>query len=334
MLRTVVRVRPLLAKEAERDEQMAVVVTGEDICLGGGDGEPEILRADACFDHSTPHATIFDKEVLPLMPAVIQGSGSATIVCAGIAGAGKSSTITGLLSRAVPTLLEQLKIEVLSKKTGKPLKPKGSNTLDFSYFEVYNERVYDLLEASAANTKPKALPLRENTGNQIVIAGLGSSAVTSFDQFKARYVPFLLYRPQSFRQVQPGRSTTEAIESRSPPRGTRWQLQRDSDAHSPPERWQVRMLSAGGPCQLVSPTFDAPNPCHPPAETTRRAGKQTRRLARFWRAASPPTKTLGFPSGAARWPARFRTTCSGAAVSLWCVTFLRARRAYPGRGGR
>ncbi|KAL8249286.1 hypothetical protein R6Q59_006154 [Mikania micrantha] len=84
---------------------------------------------------------IFEREVMPLIPAVVNGS-SATIFAYGATGSGKTfimqgnDEVAGLMPMATSTILS------LSEKM-------GGRSVEISYYEIYMDRCYDLLEVKA-----------------------------------------------------------------------------------------------------------------------------------------------------------------------------------------
>jgi kinesin family protein 22 len=57
-------------------------------------------------------------------------------------------------------------------------------TLTCSFLEIYQEKVYDLLDSKQPS---QDLPLRENTSNQLVVAGLTEKTVSNVNEFKTLY---------------------------------------------------------------------------------------------------------------------------------------------------
>ncbi len=71
----------------------------------------------------------------------------------------------GIIPRSVDTVLKLIKsIEENDKKAKSQALPY---TVSISYYEIYNEKLFDLLEA-----KESDLPIREDLNKNIVIPGL------------------------------------------------------------------------------------------------------------------------------------------------------------------
>jgi hypothetical protein len=79
----------------------------------------------------------------------------------------------GIIPRSVDTVLKMIKnIEERDKKANSQASPY---TISVSYYEIYNEKLFDLLEA-----KESDLPIREDMSRNIVIPGLADVSYIFF----------------------------------------------------------------------------------------------------------------------------------------------------------
>jgi hypothetical protein len=84
-----------------------------------------------------------------------------------------TSAEPGIIPRSVDTVLKMIKsIEEKDKKAKSQALPYS---VSVSYYEIYNEKLYDLLEA-----KETDLPIREDMSKNIVIPGLADVCVLRY----------------------------------------------------------------------------------------------------------------------------------------------------------
>ncbi|XP_076898910.1 kinesin-like protein KIN-10B [Bidens hawaiensis] len=145
MVRVVARVRPLLADtipcisslHSPAASDVTVHLKDPYSCRN------ENYKLDSFYgqDDDKNVREIFEKEVMPLIPAVVNGS-NATVFAYGATGTGKTflmqgnDEVAGLMLMATSTILS------LCEKM-------GGKTVEISYYEIYMERCYDLLEVNA-----------------------------------------------------------------------------------------------------------------------------------------------------------------------------------------
>jgi len=70
-----------------------------------------------------------------------------------------------------------------------------------SYYEIYNDRVYDLFEAPDKRT-PSGLPIRDNHGKTVVV-GLTERPCTTLKEFEHLYDQANINRSTSATKVWP-----------------------------------------------------------------------------------------------------------------------------------
>ncbi|KAG2685841.1 hypothetical protein I3760_10G144700 [Carya illinoinensis] len=181
-VRVIVRVRPFLPHEIDDkngDRTPCVSVldqdsdSGEEVSVYLKDKETsrnECYRLDSFFGQEDNNlGRIFYKEVSPLIPGIFHGC-NATVFAYGATGSGKTYTMQGtdeqpgLMPLAMSTILS------LCQSTG--------NTAEISYYEVYMDRCYDLLELKA-----KEIAILDDKDGHIHLRGLSRVPVKSMSEF-------------------------------------------------------------------------------------------------------------------------------------------------------
>ncbi|CAM0149634.1 unnamed protein product [Urochloa decumbens] len=179
-VRVVLRVRPFLPSEATSATGPCVSVLGSH---PGGEvtvqlkdqhtSRTEHYMLDAFFGQEDDINQIFDREVSTLIPGIFEGI-NATIFAYGATGSGKTYTIQG--TEDFPGLIPLAASTVLALCTGTWC------SMEISYYEVYMERCYDLLEPKAK----EVLALDDKDGN-IQLKGLSWVPVRSMEEFQELY---------------------------------------------------------------------------------------------------------------------------------------------------
>lgn len=110
-----------------------------------------------------------------------------TIFAYGVTGTGKTHTMRGGKSLAdrgvIPRLLSA--IYRRSRKIDKDTQGATKVEVSMSYFEIYNDKVFDLFEPPEKRT-PAGLPLRDSGGKTVVV-GLSERPCTSLKEFESLY---------------------------------------------------------------------------------------------------------------------------------------------------
>ena len=133
-------------------------------------------RLDRVFGEKSRNADIFG-EVSQTVDRAIVGHNN-VIFAYGVTGSGKTHTMTG--SREDPGVIPRVMgrlFERLEKLSG-----QQEASVEVSYLEIYNEKVFDLLE-----TKEADLPIREDLTRAIFVPGLAQRVVRSPAEFQAVY---------------------------------------------------------------------------------------------------------------------------------------------------
>lgn len=111
---------------------------------------------------------------MPLVDNVFKGINT-TIFAYGNTGAGKTFTMTG--SKSSPGICPRFFKELFDRVDS--LADKYSCTLQISFFELYNEKLLDLLEP-----KNQDLQIREDRNRGITIPNLSSKEIKSVEEFE------------------------------------------------------------------------------------------------------------------------------------------------------
>ncbi|KAL1964009.1 hypothetical protein VTN77DRAFT_7555 [Rasamsonia byssochlamydoides] len=235
-VRVVARVRPLLKSERELD---VIVRTGSSttsepakskkgspdsktpaalkdretiirIPNPKNEGEQFVFQFNAVYGPDTTQQEIFDAEVAPTVKHLFNGF-DVTIFAYGVTGTGKTHTMRGGKSLAdrgvIPRLLSS--IYRRSRKIEKDSEGATKVEISMSYYEIYNDKVYDLFEPPEKRTLA-GLPLRDNGGKTVVV-GLTERPCTSLKEFESLYDQANTNRSTSATKLNAHSSRSHAI---------------------------------------------------------------------------------------------------------------------------
>ncbi|XP_062231581.1 kinesin-like protein KIN-10C [Phragmites australis] len=179
-VRVVLRVRPFLPSEAISAATPCVSL------LGGRPGSEvtvqlkdqhtsrsEHYKLDAFFGQEDHVSEIFDREVVAVIPGIFEGL-NATVFAYGATGSGKTYTMQG--TEDFPGLIPLAVSTILALCTGTWC------SVEVSYYEVYMERCYDLLEPKAK----EIMALDDKDGN-MQLKGCCWVPVRSMEEFQELY---------------------------------------------------------------------------------------------------------------------------------------------------
>lgn len=216
-VRVVARVRPLLKSELDKDVIVTVDSTEEGrapnvvkIPSPKNAAEEFTFAFNSVYDQQTSQEELFSAEVAPHLKALFQGL-DLTIFAYGVTGTGKTHTMRGGLRLAergvIPRLLSAVfrRGKKIAKDTG------GETTVDvaLSYYEIYNDKVFDLLEPPEKRT-PAGLPLREKDGKTIVV-GLSERSCQDLKDFETLYIEANTNRVTAATKLNAHSSRSHAI---------------------------------------------------------------------------------------------------------------------------
>src|ERR1700761_4500723 len=134
-----------------------------------------------------------------------------TLFAYGVTGTGKTHTMRGgksLVDRGViPRLLSS--IYRRARKIEKDSENRTEVEVVMSYYEIYNDRVYDLFEPPEHRT-PAGLPIRDNNGKTVVV-GLTERPCTTLKEFEKLYDEANVNRSTSATKLNAHSSRSHAI---------------------------------------------------------------------------------------------------------------------------
>lgn len=155
--------------------------------------EPKSYTFDYVADEKTSQEKMFQVVGLPVTNTCLEGYNS-TIICYGQTGSGKSYTTFGVANSTntdttrglVPRVLEYI-FQHISKVQSEEYSIQNNLSVTYtcgcSFYEIYQEKVYDLLDPVSAGlslmTLQTSLQVREDTKLGVYVVGLIEEPVTS-----------------------------------------------------------------------------------------------------------------------------------------------------------
>ncbi|OTA06041.1 kinesin-like protein [Trichoderma parareesei] len=194
-VRVVARLRPLLAQELEKD----IIVRTDSV---EPDKPPTIIKIpnprneaeefsftfNGVYGSETTQETLFTAEVAPHIKSLFQGL-DVTIFAYGVTGTGKTHTMRGGMKLAERGVIPRLLSGIFRRGKKIMKETDGETTVDvaLSYYEIYNDKVYDLMEPPEKRT-PTGLPLRAEANGKTVVVGLTERACEDLKDFEKLYI--------------------------------------------------------------------------------------------------------------------------------------------------
>lgn len=192
-VRVIGRIRPLLNAELERDQILSV--------HNGSDNKPQVVKIpnpknlneeysfhfNSVYDQEASQQDLFDAEVAPTLKHLFLGF-DVTLFAYGVTGTGKTHTMRGGKSLVDRGMIPRMLSSIYRKSKALERSSSGSTTVSvcMSYYEIYNDKVFDLFEPPEKRT-PHGLPIREAEGGRTVIAGLSELSCSSLKEFEILY---------------------------------------------------------------------------------------------------------------------------------------------------
>ncbi|KAK2628839.1 hypothetical protein QTJ16_001942 [Diplocarpon rosae] len=139
------------------------------------------------YDQSTTQEELFTNEVAPHLKSLFQGL-DVMVFAYGVTGTGKTHTMRGGMKLSERGIIPRL-LSGIYRRGRKVTKDSGGETsvaVTLSYYEIYNDKVYDLFEAPEKRSLA-GLPLREKEGKTFVV-GLSEHACEDLKDFERLYI--------------------------------------------------------------------------------------------------------------------------------------------------
>nr|OQO15358.1 hypothetical protein B0A51_17708 [Rachicladosporium sp. CCFEE 5018] len=220
-VRVVARIRPLLKAEIEKDiivhADKTASATEKDTATvvripnPKNHGENFSFNFNSVYDQSATQSQIFDNEVSSTVKHLFKGF-DVTIFAYGVTGTGKTHTMRGGKSLAERGVIPRLLSGIYRRARKAEKDSAGESTVEvsMSYFEIYNDKVYDLFEPPEKRT-PAGLPIRDNQQGKAVVVGLTERPCTSLKEFEGLYDHANINRSTSATKLNAHSSRSHAI---------------------------------------------------------------------------------------------------------------------------
>ncbi|XP_066881855.1 kinesin-like protein KIF14 [Kogia breviceps] len=184
-----VRVRPFSTREKSEGTSQVVFLNGEEIAVE----HPSMRQAyrfvydlsfwsvDECHPRFASQTAVYEALAAPLLGQAFEGFNTC-LFAYGQTGSGKSYTMMGFSEEPgiIPRFCEGLFAEIAKKQT-----QEVSYHLEMSFFEVYNEKIHDLLVCKGENGQRKqTLRVREHPASGPYVEGLSTNVVSSYSDIQ------------------------------------------------------------------------------------------------------------------------------------------------------
>ncbi|EDO39270.1 predicted protein [Nematostella vectensis] len=159
---------------------------------------------DGFFNDQSTQEEIYRFSISPVMQYVLLGENT-SVFAYGPTGAGKTHTMLGtadepgVIPRSVCNIFKAIQTE-------KAKSPSWNFEITFSYLEIYQEKVNDLL-----NTKKQDLPIRQDREGSIFIPELSEISIKSFEDFDAVFKDASQNRTTAATKLNPHSSRSHSI---------------------------------------------------------------------------------------------------------------------------
>ena len=158
------------------------IVDGKNIRLEGSDGSAHQFGFDYVYGDNTKQEQVFGDLGVPILDAALGGF-NGTIFAYGQTGSGKTWSMTGIPEQE--GIIPRLNKETIRAHQGRDGKKGKTIFSEASYFEIYNEIIYDLLDPTrkpGQKSKENSLQIKESKALGIYVKGLKYIVVDSMDK--------------------------------------------------------------------------------------------------------------------------------------------------------
>ncbi|XP_030891646.1 kinesin-like protein KIF14 [Leptonychotes weddellii] len=185
-----IRVRPFSKREKVEKASQVVFMNGEEIAVEHPDMKQvynfiydvAFWSFDECHPNYASQMTVYETLAVPLLERAFEGYNTC-LFAYGQTGSGKSYTMMGLSEEPgiIPRFCEDLFAQVAKKQT-----QEVSYHLEMSFFEVYNEKIHDLLVCKGENGQRKQpLRVREHPVSGPYVEALSMNVVSSYSDIQS-----------------------------------------------------------------------------------------------------------------------------------------------------
>ncbi|KAM9612652.1 kinesin-like protein KIF14 [Trichechus inunguis] len=185
-----VRVRPFSKREKMEKASQVVFMNGEEITVQHPDMKQvynfiydvSFWSFDECHPKYASQTTVYETLAVPLLERAFEGYNTC-LFAYGQTGSGKSYTMMGFSEEPgiIPRFCEDLFAQVAKKQT-----QEVSYHLEMSFFEVYNEKIHDLLVCKGDNGQRKQpLRVREHPISGPYVEALSTNVVSSYSDIQS-----------------------------------------------------------------------------------------------------------------------------------------------------
>lgn len=210
-VRVVARVRPLLKNEVDKDVIVEAANSSISIPNPKSDAEKYSFQFSSVYDQDASQSDLFDAEISPNVKHIFKGF-DVTLFAYGVTGTGKTHTMRGGKSLAERGVIPRL-LSAIYRKARKVEKDTAGETsveVVMSYYEIYNDRVFDLFEPPEKRT-PAGLPIRDNSSGKAIVVGLTERPCTNLKDFEKAYDEANLNRSTSATKLNAHSSRSHAV---------------------------------------------------------------------------------------------------------------------------
>ncbi|XP_013377484.1 PREDICTED: kinesin-like protein KIF14 [Chinchilla lanigera] len=185
-----VRVRPFSKREKIEKASQVVFMNGEEIIVEHPDMKQvysfiydvSFWSFDQCHPHYASQVTVYETLAAPLLERAFEGYNTC-LFAYGQTGSGKSYTMMGFSEEPgiIPRFCEDLFAQVAKKQT-----QEVSYHFEMSFFEVYNEKIHDLLVCKGENGQRKQpLRVREHPVSGPFVEALSMNVISSYSDIQS-----------------------------------------------------------------------------------------------------------------------------------------------------
>ncbi|KAL4811179.1 kinesin-domain-containing protein [Aspergillus unguis] len=174
------------------------------------ENEEYSFQFNAVYDADASQQELFEAEVSPTVKHLFNGF-DVTLFAYGVTGTGKTHTMRGGKSLADRGVIPRLLSSVYrrSRKMEKDSDGQTTVSVSLSYYEIYNDKVFDLFEPPEKRTMA-GLPLRDNGGKTVVV-GLTERPCHTLKEFETLYDQANINRSTSATKLNAHSSRSHAI---------------------------------------------------------------------------------------------------------------------------